>query len=381
MLRWILLAVLVVALTAGATFVAQFVQITASPDGGLSLPNTRAEESGPPAKAVIVDGGDLTHQFGTMAQHSKGEKLWTIKNEGTGDLKLSQGTASCSCTIANLRDGKTAVLKPGETTTVRLEWNTKEASGKYTQRAEVLTHNDPNMQKFEFIVTGMVSPAIITVPPGTTIPFMNVSNQESHKARFALFSPDKTDLEITSLTTSKPQWIDVTSKPLTKEEADNLEAKSGFRIDLELKAGLPLGDIHEVLVIKTNHPKQPELKMSIQGKAVGPISVMPDHVRMIWRAGGSQMKQTLSIWVRGRDKTNFEVVKSPRNLKATFAAADDTPKTADQGGKARRYQMTVTVEPGTPPGQIDGAFILKTDHPNAAELKIPVNVRVEATEG
>lgn len=51
-------------------------------------------------------------------------------------------------------------------------------------------------------------------------------------------------------------------------------------------------------------------------------------------------------------------------------AADDTPT---QKG---RYKMTVTVRPGTPAGPVDGDIVLKTDHPRAAEMKIPVTVGI-----
>ena len=38
--------------------------------------------------------------------------------------------------------------------------------------------------------------------------------------------------------------------------------------------------------------------------------------------------------------------------------------------------MTVTIPPRTPPGVIAGPIVLKTDHPLAGEVKIPVHVVV-----
>ena len=38
--------------------------------------------------------------------------------------------------------------------------------------------------------------------------------------------------------------------------------------------------------------------------------------------------------------------------------------------------MRVTVPPGSPTGLLDDPIILKTDHPKAAELAIPVTIYV-----
>jgi hypothetical protein len=40
--------------------------------------------------------------------------------------------------------------------------------------------------------------------------------------------------------------------------------------------------------------------------------------------------------------------------------------------------MKVTVPPGMPPGQILDYIVLKTDHPKAGELKIPLAVSIQS---
>src|ERR1700730_16438707 len=112
MMRWLLLAVLVVALTAGATVALQLLPRGTAADKGPSFPSSPvAEKTGPSGIAEVE--GDLTHDFGTMAQYSTGKKTWAIKNVGEGPLRLIKGTSTCSCTIASLKDGTAASLKPG----------------------------------------------------------------------------------------------------------------------------------------------------------------------------------------------------------------------------------------------------------------------------
>jgi len=378
MMRWMLLAVLVVVLTTAATVGVQYLPDTTS-EGKLAFPNSNDDSAGPPAKAVLVEGGDTTYSFGTFAQYSKGTHVWVIKNEGEGDLKLTQGYKSCSCTIANLKENGTVVVKPGDTTTVELEWNTKEHVGRFNQRAEVNTGNDPHRQKFEFVVSGMVSPALVVIPPGNTIPFQNITSEESHKAHFALFSPDKPDMQITELRTSKPDLMSVTAQPLTEEEKKELEAEAGFQVFLELRPGMPLGEFHEELIVRTNHPKQPEVRMAVVGRVIGPITAMPDRVTLMGVLESQGATKEISLWVRGRDATKFEVAKSPKELQVVIAEVEEKPGGEEKDVKARRYRLTVTVLPGTPPGKIDGSIILKTDHPYAAEVRIPVNITVRTS--
>ena len=82
---------------------------------------------------------------------------------------------------------------------------------------------------------------------------------------------------------------------------------------------------------------------------------------------------TLVIMVRNAPETKFEVVEKPDNLKVEIIPSDVNTGTI---AKVRRYKMVVTVPPGTPAGQIDGAITLKSDHPQASRVKIPVDVVV-----
>ena len=82
------------------------------------------------------------------------------------------------------------------------------------------------------------------------------------------------------MTTSRPEFLVARPEPLTPEECKQLKVKAGYRVDVEMKPGMPLGRFHEELVIETDHPLKPEVKMSITGSIIGPISVIPERLRM-----------------------------------------------------------------------------------------------------
>jgi hypothetical protein len=131
-------------------------------------------------------------------------------------------------------------------------------------------------------------------------------------------------------------------------------------------------------VVKTNHPKQPAIKMAITGRSVGPISLMPNQVFFSRVSSDKGATRVITMWVRGHDSTSFTVQSAPRQLKVAVVPVEDSGQATDPDARAKRYRITVSVPPHTPPGQITGTIVLKTDHPSAAEMQIPVRITVQA---
>ncbi len=366
MLRWIALVVVVVALAGVMTF--------------MSLNATVADAK--PKPVVVVSIGPAaklelseppTFEFGTMPQLSGGKHTWEIKNVGEVDLELTLGSTTCSCTIAKLKssDGVTdkpkLVVKPHDSTKVDVEWQTKTFRDDYSQGV-TLTTNDPVNQSVSIKVHGTVHPPVIIVPKDT-INFGSVPNEEPQQERIAVFSMDRPDTKVTKLTSSRPEFLVPRSQPFSANDCKMLKCKGGHWVIVDMKPGMPLGRFQDEVVIETDHPLKSDLKLVIMGNATGPISVIPDRVRMPSVSSSQGASRDISLLVRGGKPTKFEVIRHPEKLNVTIAADD----TSTQKG---RYKMTVTVPPGTSAGPVDGEIVLKTDHPRAAEMKIQVTVLI-----
>ncbi len=87
MLRWIILAVIVVGLSAAVPVL--LANLPTDSEGGLVLARASSERKGPVGKLYVE--GDPTHDFGTLSNWATGEKEWTVKNVGQGDLELTMG--------------------------------------------------------------------------------------------------------------------------------------------------------------------------------------------------------------------------------------------------------------------------------------------------
>jgi hypothetical protein len=358
--------VVVVALAAAATFLVQSRTYT-NPTWDLPA---RPIKTGPLPKAEVY--GPLTHEFGMMSVQKTGTHDWKVTNKGDGELELYMISSTCMCTIAKFKEGAKAVVKPGDSTEIALEWKTNNAVGDYSKGATIGT-NDPALPEFKLAVHGHVHTPIVVVPELTenVLPIGTISNDEPKTTSIALFSPEKPDFKLTKITTSKPDLIAVKPIPLKPEESAQFKTKGGYRLDIQFKPGMGQGNFRDQLVIETDHPDQSKIEMTLTGFVTGPISIMPANLRMIDVRGKEGGAGQVNLLVRGGQPTNFTVAEKPKNIEVAVIP-NNTPSLKG------RYRVTVTVPPGTPAGLVDGEIILHTDHPTVKELKIPVNILIRA---
>ena len=367
MKRWIVLILLVVGLTGAGTLLSQYVPIEASSDDPI-IDTARTEDSNAPTgKAVLFE--PTTFNFGTMPQRATGTHTWKIKNEGPGDLEIWMKSSTCSCTLAKFKDGKGTIVKAGETSDIDLEFETRENNGKYEKGADIGT-NDPRMPSFALRVQGQVFPAVMTYPAEPMVNFGTIANDvENNFSYMAVFSRDRPETKIVKITSSKPEFVNATSEPLKPEDAKQLNVAQGEKLTIVAKQGLPLGFFQEELVITTDHPQQPELKLKVGGKMSGPIVLFPNRLTLHDADTVKGGTAELIISVRNNQPTKFEVEKAPKGLKIEIVPSDNE-------GKPGRYRLIATVPPGSPVSQVEEDVVLKTDHPHAAVVNIPASILV-----
>jgi hypothetical protein len=379
MTRWISLACALIVLTGAATFVYQTLPDSV-PEPTIEL---HSRSSGPPARLVIV--GEKVHNFGTMAAEVKDSHTWEFRNTGEGPLEIWLEDTSCSCTVANFagdadepdvpgepkkadKPKKKVTVAPGGSTPIEVSW-VAHRWGRFGQAATLGTNDSDNSSVVLSIVGTIIAP--VDVQPSETVTFPGISNEEAHRANLEIVSADRPDLKLTRIASSKPGLIAAEARPMAREELERKKLKSGYNLAVEIKPGMPLGRFTEDLVIDTDHPRRPSLKLTIAGNTVGPISVTPERLLMFnvpSRKGGSQ---DLALLVRGDGETHFEVASKPEKLEISI--------TREEKPEARgRYRLRATVPPGTPPGVLDDPIVLKTDHPKVSELRIPVSIYVSS---
>lgn len=364
MLRWILLAVVVIVLAAGSTLVMN--SAPAPSPFGVPVADTT---TGPRPKAVI--DGDLTWEFGDMGQQQTGKRSWKLTNKGDADLEVWKGSSTCMCTVAKLqKDGDRLTLKPGESTDIDIEFKTNYVTGDFHKGANIET-NDPEHPTFPLFVHGKINPPIVVIPD-QTLDLNTLNSDEGKKVFVAIYSPDRPETKITDVNTSKPEFLTTEVVPMSESEiaSSGGHVKQGYKVNIDVKPGFPMGLMREEVVIHTDHPHRPEVKLTAVGTVVGPVSVVPDRLRMITVKSGEGATTVLALSVRAGKEANFTVAEKPEKLEVSI-----TPDDSAAGVKGR-YLMKISVPKGTSPGLIDGDIVVKSDIPSAGELKIPVSFLV-----
>ena len=377
MVRWIILACGVVVLTMAATFAVWYAPDTEGPP-----PVSFHQFGGVPPKLKLV--GQPVYNFGTMPKKSEGSHSWEVQNVGEGELDLWLERTSCSCTVAKLQKDKSEEggekkrvrVPPGGSTSIEVTWETKNWI-KFAQTATLGT-NDPDNPVLSLSILGRVLfpvevLAADAVTPSDTLVFTTISNEETSRESLTILSPDRAGLKLTKVRSSKPDLIIADIKPMTPEEIKKRRVSSGYQVVVTVKPGMPVGSFREELVFQTDHPKQPELKVTVAGKVIGPISVVPQKLEMPSVSTGKGASGNLTLIVRGGKETHFQVAHAPGKLEVAIAP-DDRP------GMKGRYHMRVTVPPGSPTGLLDDPIILKTDHPKVGELEIPVSIYISQSD-
>ncbi len=354
----------VIVLAGAAAFVYQMLP-EAVPEPTIEL----HRREGPAPKVEVPD--DLSFNFGTLPLEGKGSHTWEFKNVGLGTLEVWLEESTCSCTVAKLKEPGTGPKKkinvaPGETTPIEVSWEAHRW-GRFGHSATLGT-NDPDRAVVVLTVFGLIL-APVEVLPAESLSFPDISNEEPHRTSLSVLSPDMAGMKLTRLTTSRPDLITAESRAMSADELKSRHVQSGYEVTVTIKPGLPLGRLVEEMVIVTDHPSRPTVKVAIAGNAVGPITAIPSRLQINRVASAKGGSKELALVVRGAKGTKFEVVSGPKALKVTIE-----PET--RPGRRGQYRLTATVPPGTPPGALYDPIVIKTDHPRAPELKIPVSIFV-----
>jgi hypothetical protein len=371
MKRWILLAVLAVVLSTIATVIVQNMGESASPLGpGYPVSDKASGRHAGPRPKAVVDG-DPTYHFGTLPQRATSKHTWAVHNQGDADLTLWMISSTCSCTLAKFKNGEKALVKPGETTEIDLEFETRENNGAYEKGAEIGT-NDPELPQFSLHVKGQVFPAVMTTAPSNTVNFSGISNDQDDIHSFvAVFSRDRPETKILKAVSSRPDDVGVEFEPLNATEAKQIgDLKGGYRVTIRPKPSLPLGNFREEIIVTTDHPKQPEVRIGVTGSMSGPINVIPARLLLHQVSGRDGGQGTVVLAVRNARETKFEVEKAPKGVKVSIEPGEG-------GARKGRYRLLIEIPPGTPAQEIEDEIKLKTDHPKAGTVFVPISIWVQ----
>lgn len=378
----ILITAAVVGTVAGGTWA--YIEVLADRDLPAVSPAETASPKGPVAEEktprAVVD--ETTYQFGTMQRGTKKSHNFLIKNLGTAPLSLRVET-SCKCTVAQVTNN----IAPGESGNLLLEWTSSD-NGPFRQSATIFT-NDPLNSRIELTIEGTVTAATGIEPPDFL--FDKITFGEAKSAEVFIMSMLHDEVVISDAQISDPDSRDkfeIKIEPVERESLPNPLAKAGVRIALTTKPDLPVGRLHQSLVLRTNLPEAEHLEIPLVGRVIGDIRVHgpgwneEEGVLLLGKIRSDEgRKARLIIAVRGANAAGVRfAVQSvdPPELKVTIGEPKPLRDTL------LHVPVEIEVPAGTRPmvrlhtAQGDeGRIVLSTTHDKIKELVLGVRFAVE----
>ncbi len=347
------------------------------------------------ADAPRVEVLETTHEFGTIGTGVSGTHRFEVRNVGNRPLSLTRGSSSCSCTVSDFEsseagasDSRKAVL-PGASTFVTVTWRGKPPGGAFHQQVTVLT-DDPRRPEIVFVVEGTVVPTWRTVPE--TIAVDQLATSASRHASAAVYTygdgpPDITEISIDG--SDAEVFFALSTTPLPANEfAAEPGATGGFRIDVDIRPGLPIGPLRRTITVTFTMPDVVTADVPLEGTVSGDL--------VIAGPGWDASRQSLVLGtVSGRSgfkRRIFLTAKGPHRDAVRPVVREVEPPSMDVtvgpgapvgAGGVIRFPIDLAISPGSRPANHlcseqgpAGRIVFDTGHPDSPSLTIPVCVAI-----
>lgn len=263
--------------------------------------------------------------FGTVRHPQKPEYVLTVNNGGTAELVLTKVESNCGCTVAQPAK---YVLQPGESTDVKVVFDTQGKSGKVYSKVTIKS-NDPARAEVFFDISGFVRRAVQMTPP--------------YGLGFRMLDPSASPAQTVRLVNQEPEPMQVELKPFAsgKFSAELREVRPGQEYEVVVTARPPFSrtPLRDILEIGTGLKEEPLLQVSVRAQLVGRVELYP----VVFYMGPTiteRVRRTALVQYFGADpqfKVTSVVCQDP-NIKITQA-----PPEAGSKALPGQLQTTLTV--------------------------------------
>ena len=171
-----------------------------------------------------------------------------MRNVGGVDLRITNLTGTCACTVAKLSRG---TIPPGESALVTVQFDTTQRQGEIVASIKIES-NDPTQSFAIFSVTGVVERLIVIEPESVTLSSQDRSAALHGSVMIRFNTPEPLS----------PKLVAGDSK-LLAAKLEEVSAGRAYKLDIKLRSAPPIGLTREAVVIETGYAEQPRVRIPV----------------------------------------------------------------------------------------------------------------------
>lgn len=315
----------------------------------------------PPQGFASISVQPETLDFGTMERNQSRTKELTIRNDGGIDLDLSDVTSSCGCTVA---DPATRKIKPGQSTTLTVTFNSGEFQGPQ-HKTVTIRSNDVATPTLEIAVSAIVHVSIMIDPPRPLFAFKHSRRGVRDERQATLTAMDIPRLELKAVRV-RADLFDIRI-----QNGVDGDPRRGV-VTLSIKPDAPYGPINEIVRIGTNDPNQPSIDFEVLGAVLHDLEVNPTQVNFRYVERDKPLHREFRVRANSSD-LKFKVTGAQIDLpefKVTIekrAPGGETVIVLNGAPIASTDPRAIAAE-----GRLQGTLRIFTNHPAQPELQVKI---------
>ena len=287
-----------------------------------------------------------SHDFGTVAAHSKSVFEFTFQNLYKEDIHVQSVRSSCGCTEVSIKNGS---LKSWEKGAIVAKFNTDRFRGNRSATVTVVIDR-PFRAEVQLLVKGNIRGDITMSPGAVNFDEIKFSRLPTKKIQITKYGNANWKIEdVRSFFTH----VGITLKVLRRD----YQAVT-YEMSVTPKKSAPEGFFNEQLIIFTNDPANKRFPISMSGKVPPLVEISPNLVAL----GTVKPGATVTKKVLLKSELPFQIKDITCDNKAFTAKLPQ--------GQKRLHFVEVSFQAGKDPIEIKDILKIKTDL-NSKLLNLP----------
>ena len=322
----------------------------------------KGEAPQPAGPQPVIDIAEKIKDFGMVAKGERIVAVFEVRNTGQAPLQITQVRPTCGCTVADFD----REIPPGGIGKVRAELDTAAFSGPIS-KAVLVFSNDPVNSQINLVIKADVR-SFVEVLPRALILFNNLMAGQSASEKVTLVAADGSDFQITGVDAGGGPY-QISYRQLPKGEQNPAFKSVQWEVVITVPAATPEGMLNHKVLVKTTHPKAPEVPINVTGAVRPVVQVIPAQANL-GRVRSDAPVGSNVLLVNNRQGSTLEITEA--KVDNQYFKTEIIPLQPGQ-----RFQIAVSLQVGAPKGLQKGTLSIATTDPLRKLIEVPVSAQVE----